>query len=92
MDYWTVGFGTLGNPSDSQRQGRWLSGDEASTFADRWNINFRLKPRGSHASIVERHHQVVRDMLHKMLSETRAEGVAVPYKHLLAECVLAKNI
>ena len=59
-----------------------LSGEEAAVFAERWGTNFRFKPKGSHASVVERHHQVVRDMLHKMLSDVRVERIVVPFKHL----------
>ena len=35
-----------------------LTSEEAALWSERWGTSFRFKPKGSHASIVERHHQI----------------------------------
>ena len=69
-----------------------LCSDEASVWAERFNTSFRFKPKGTHAAIVERHHAIVRDLMHKILSQLRAEGIAINWKAVIAEACFAKNV
>ena len=41
----------------SDREGA-LGSEEASVWFERWQIEPRLKAKGSHASVVERHHEL----------------------------------
>ena len=42
--------------------------------------------------MVERHHEVLRRLLLRVESQLAQEGIAVPFKVILSECVLAKNV
>ena len=68
-----------------------LMSEEAAVWAERLNTSFAFKPRGSHASIAERHHQICRDLIHKIVAQLRIEGIAINWKHVLAEASFAKN-
>jgi hypothetical protein len=41
----------------SDREGA-IDSEEAAIWFERWNIQPQFKPKGSHASIVERHHEL----------------------------------
>ena len=43
-----------------------LTSEVAAIWAEKWRINLLLKPKGSHAVIVERHHAILRDHIHKI--------------------------
>jgi hypothetical protein len=68
-----------------------LCSEEASIWSERWGTQFRFKPKGSHASIVERHHAVLRDLIHKVGEECRRSLLDVPFTEIVAESVFAKN-
>ena len=51
----------------------------------------RLVPKGRHAHIVERHHEVVRDLLHKIQSQLEHEGILLDDVDIISEAMLAKN-
>ena len=40
-----------------------LTSDEASTWADKWGIALSLRPKYAHADMVERHHDVARQLI-----------------------------
>jgi hypothetical protein len=68
-------------------------GDEAAQWLDRWSIEVRTKEPGAHATIVERHHDVLRRMLLRVEDQLKQEGVSVmPFEMILGETVLAKNL
>lgn len=66
--------------------------EEAALWSERWGTSFRFKPKGSHASIVERHHQILRDQVHKILAQARLEKISLNPHRMIAEAVYAKNI
>ena len=68
-----------------------LSSDEAKVWADRWNIELIIRPKDKKAWIAERHHEILRQQLHKTQSQLAADGIKLPFKSMLAECELAKN-
>ena len=47
---------------------------------------------GTHAHSVERHHDLLRRVLHTTETQSLEEGVNLPFEVVLAECVLAKNV
>lgn len=75
----------------SDQEGALVS-EEASVWSERWGTSFRFKPKGSHASIVERHHQILREQLHRILAQARIEKLELNFHRLLAEAVYAKNV
>ena len=74
----------------SDREGA-MTSDEASTWAEHWNIGLKFKAVGAHAHIVERHHEILRDLLHKLCSALRLEQLAVSIVMVLSEACFAKN-
>ena len=65
----------------SDREGA-LGSEEASVWFERWQIEPRLKAKGSHASVVERHHEILRQQLHKISSQLRLEGLQCDVEEL----------
>eukprot|EP00959_Pyramimonas_sp_CCMP1952_P076359 1595389-Pyramimonas_sp.AAC.1 len=53
-----------------------LDSEIASAWADRWSIQFNLRPRGAHARIVERHNSLLRDAIHRVNSQMERDGIA----------------
>ena len=68
-----------------------LASDSAGVFLERHGVSRKPKPTDLHASIVERHHQVVRDMLHKIEGQCEKEKLIVDDSDILSECCYAKN-
>ena len=71
---------------------RGLATEEVSQFLDRVFVQLKTKAPGEHAQMVERHHEVLRRLLLRVESQLAQETIAVPFKALLSECVLAKNV
>ena len=44
-----------------------------------------------HATTCERHHELLRDQLHRMLTQQLAEGIQIAFKETLSAAVYAKN-
>ena len=74
----------------SDHEGALLS-EEASIWAERWSTSIRPKPVGSHAQIVERHHEIIRRAWHAIKSQCSSEGLVVSNEDMLAEVVFSKN-
>ena len=69
-----------------------LDGDRGLTWCERLGIERREKPKGVHAQLVERHHQMARDLVHKVKSQLTLEGLEVPLKIIIGEAMFAKNV
>ena len=71
-----------------------MDSDAARCWADRKGTNIKLKPPGNiGASTVERHHELLRDHLHKIDGAVKEEGLpGIEDRHVLQEAILAKNI
>eukprot|EP00959_Pyramimonas_sp_CCMP1952_P154402 3230224-Pyramimonas_sp.AAC.1 len=63
----------------------------ASAWADRWGMQLNLRPRGSHARVVERHNALLRDAVHKINPQVERDGIAVTPQAILDEATLANN-
>ena len=68
-----------------------LVSEEGSIFFERWGTSFSPKPVGSHAQIVERHHEIVRQTFHRVKSQAQAENLMISDKDIVAETVFAKT-
>ena len=66
--------------------------EEAALWSERWSTSFRFKPKGSHASIVERHHQILRDVIHKIMAQAKLEKISLDSRRMISEAIYAKNI
>ena len=71
---------------------RSLVTEQVSQFLDRVLIQLKTNAPGEHAPMVERHHEVLRRLLLRVESQLSQEGIAVPFKAILSECVLPKNV
>ena len=69
-----------------------LVSEDAAIWSERWGTSFRFKPKGSHASVVERHHQILRDQMHKLLAQAKLEKLTIVPSQMISEAVYAKNI
>jgi len=68
-----------------------LCSEQVAQFLDRCNTQLKSKAPGEHAQMVERHHELLRQTLHKLEEQLIEEGIAVPFSVVLNEAVLAKN-
>ena len=68
-----------------------LTGDQAAIWAERWKLNLLLKAKNQHANIAERHHDILRVLIHKMLAQAKAENLLVEFEDVLAEATFVKN-
>ena len=69
-----------------------MSGDEAAVFLERHKCHRKLKATDLHAHMVERHHEALRDLFHKISDQTAAEGVRVTPDNVISEASYAKNV
>ena len=51
----------------------------------------KLKAKGQLAVFVERHHAILRDQLHKILAQARAESITIDFEDILSEGTFVKN-
>ena len=68
-----------------------LSSEEAAIWAERLNTSFKLLPRNSHATTVERHHETLRQLIHKIAAQCRTEGLTISMQDVVSEATTAKN-
>ena len=68
-----------------------LFSDQGSTWADRWGVALRPKPKGTHAYVIERRNEILRQQYHKVRSQAEAEGLRVTKTEMLDESILAVN-
>lgn len=68
-----------------------LCSEEASIWAERHNVQLKFRPKNSHATTVERHHQILRDQINKIRSQVAEEKLDIPFAHIVAEATFAKN-
>ena len=68
-----------------------LCGDEAAVWAETQQTEIRLRPKGAHATTVERHHQIYRDQMNTIRTQVAEENLQIPFEHLVAEATYAKN-
>ena len=61
-----------------------LKSDEAAQFADRHSIQLRPVPEYAHADMIERHHEITRQLCHRVEDECERQGFSISRKHLLA--------
>jgi Reverse transcriptase (RNA-dependent DNA polymerase) len=87
--YW---FRVFGPPVAivSDRESGLLS-DECASWADHNNVALLPVSKGSHAHVVERHHQILRALLNKLQSQSDIEELGIEFDILLAEACWAKN-
>ena len=68
-----------------------LAGYEGTQFLDRNGVQIKLKAKGSHAAIVERHHELWRVQFHRICSQAIAEGLNLSFEMLASATTMAKN-
>ncbi|CAK0831488.1 unnamed protein product [Prorocentrum cordatum] len=69
-----------------------LHGEEAYQWLDRWGIEMKAKEEGSHAQLVERHHDLVRKIIRRVQAQLAEEGIVMPLEIVIMECALIKNL
>ena len=89
-DRWVRVFGSPKLIVSDQEGG--LFSEESSIWAERTGFSIRPKPVNSHAALIERHHQVLRDLLHKLTSQIRVEKLQVEINDVLSQAIFAKNV
>eukprot|EP00971_Amphidinium_carterae_P023726 468002-Amphidinium_carterae.1 len=89
LDIWIRPFGPPSILRSDQESG--LKSDWIGTQLGRHGINRILLPERMHASVVERHHAVLRDVYCKIRAQLESEGVVSDNNMVLAESCFAKN-
>ena len=88
-DRWIRIFGPITTLLSDQEGG--LTGEQFSIWCERHGVAPRFKPKGAHAAIVERHHQMLRDTVHKVTTQAQLEKLELPFPDALSESVFSKN-
>jgi len=86
---WITYFGPPGLIVSDRESG--LVSEFASGWAERVGTSLKLRASGMHATMVERHHQVLRDMIHKVSSQMESEAHPVDLSEIVAAATTAKN-
>ena len=68
-----------------------LSSEEAAIWAERLGTSFKLLPKNTHATTVERHHETLRQLIHRIAAQLKLEGLPVNMQDVVSEAVVAKN-
>ena len=68
-----------------------LASEENAQWLHRISVEFTTKAPGVHATMVERHHELLRRIILRTEAQLKEEGISVPFSVIIAECVLAKN-
>ena len=69
-----------------------LGADDALEWLDSWFIERVPRAPGQHAQLVERHHEILRQQVHRCPEQCKEEGLLIAFEMILAEAVLAKNV
>ena len=85
-------FRLFGSPNEivTDQEGA-MTSEAAVAWSEHWHCALKFVPKGSHAHTVERHHEILRDCLHKIEDQCKTEGIAVNKEHILSEATFAKN-
>ena len=86
---WIKLFGPMGCIVTDQEAG--LTSEIGAIWAEKWNVSYRMRAKGQHANIVERHHQILRDHLHKIMAQSRQERLTIQISEVLSEATFIKN-
>ena len=68
-----------------------LDSEGCRQWLDRIGSEIKTKAPNEHAQMVERHHELFRQTLHRVEDQLNEEGVKVPFDVIVAECIFAKN-
>ena len=68
-----------------------LFSDEGAIWASRWNMELKSKAKGSHAHIMERRNDLLRQQFNKVRSQARKDGLNLTDTQILDESLLACN-
>ena len=68
-----------------------LGSEEAGIWAERIGTSFKVLPRYSHATTVERHHETLRQLIHRIAAQCKQEGLTISMSDVVAEATIAKN-
>ena len=68
-----------------------LFSDEGAIWASRWKIELKSKAKGSHAHIIERRNDLLRQQYNKVRSQTLKDGLKATPEQILDESFLACN-
>ena len=68
-----------------------LDSEQLGQFLDHTGVQFKAKAPGEHAQMVERHHELLRQTLHRLEEQLKEEGIELPFEVVVNDAVLAKN-
>ena len=88
--HWVRPYGPMRLLVTDQESG--LTGEEAAQWLDRWSIQIKTREPGAHAQLVERHHELLRQLVHRVQVQLREERIKMPFEIIAAECFLVKNL
>ena len=68
-----------------------LASEEVAQWLDRISVELKIKAPGEHATMVERHHELLRRIILRTEAQLKEEGITVLFPVIIAECVPARN-
>ena len=69
-----------------------IDNDEMGQWLQNIGTHRQLKAPRQHVGMVERHHEILRQQLHKLEADCTSRGLRVDFNDILQEAVLAKNV
>ena len=68
-----------------------LASEEVAQWLERVSAELKTMAPGENATMVERHHELLRRIILRTEAQFKEEGISVPFSVIITECVLAKN-
>ena len=68
-----------------------LASEETAQWLDRVSVEFKTKAPGEHATMVERHHELLRRIILRTEAQFKEEAISAPFSVIMPECALAKS-
>ena len=63
----------------------------AKLWCSNRHITLRVRPKNAHADMIERHHQVLRTAVRKLVAQATIEGIPRDMDEMVEQAVIAKN-
>ena len=68
-----------------------LDSEYGANWVERWGTHIKHKAKNQHAQIVERHHELLRSVIRKVIAQLTEEGLELDIQCIISEAIFVKN-
>ena len=65
--------------------------DKFQSYLKRWGVDHRPRAKGQHLGHIDRRGALVRDVIHKIVSQLHEDGLEMPFEYVLSEATFCTN-